>query len=219
MNRIIFIHGFGEKENIFANIAPAIGGNQLLLNIWNEIGNEKIPNLNVVNFSQQLVDKYQITANDVVIGHSMGGWIAHHIKALTGSKIIQLASWTHFDRVVSPINNIKIVAWLVRNGLYINGFQKWLFVRAYKGKPSEKIFTETFTDLINGNKQNIINQLTLILEPVPVLNTSPDLRIHAKKDTVIRYPKEPCHEVPGDHFTLITHPETVIEPILAFLKN
>jgi hypothetical protein len=42
----------------------------------------------------------------------------------------------------------------------------------------------------------------------------PDLRIHARKDTVIRYPKEPFHEISGDHFTLITNPNEVIEPIL-----
>jgi hypothetical protein len=217
MSRIIFIHGFGERESIFANIAPAIGRQQLMLNIWDELGNNPIPDLDVLNFSQKLIDKYQISTNDVIIGHSMGGWIAYHIKYLSKAKIIQIGSWSHPDRVIVPLTNIKIIAWLVRNGLYFNNFMKWIFVSGYNGKPSQQLFNEIFTGLITANKQSVINQLTLILQPVPVLDVVPELRIHAIKDKVIRHPREVFYEVPGDHFTLITHPETVIEPILAFL--
>ena len=218
MQRIIFIHGFGESERIFDKIAPSIGGNQIFVNVWELLGNEPIEGLNVVNFSEKLITHFKITAQDVVIGHSMGGWIAHHIKHQIGCRIVQIATWTAFDRVISPIRNGKILYWLVRYGLYINRFQRWLFVRMYKGKPSQQIFSDIFTDLVNAPKTAIINQLKLIFEPVPNIYSQPDLRIHALKDTVIKYPREPFHEVPGDHFTLVTHPQTVIEPIVAFLK-
>jgi Alpha/beta hydrolase family len=216
--RLIFIHGFGENESIFSKIAPELGGQQVFINVWKALGNEERPNLNVIDFSQELVNKFLITPADVVIGHSMGGWIAHHIKHHVGCRIVQIGSWTHFDRLISPIKNGKIIYWLVRNGLYINRFQKWLFVRLnYRNAPSRSIFENTFEDLIQGNKTNVISQLKLMFEPVPHIATEPELRIHAHKDMVIKYPREVFYEVSGDHFTLYTQPEEVIKPIRAFL--
>jgi hypothetical protein len=218
--RLIFIHGFGENESIFSKIAPQLGGEQVFINVWKVLGNEERPNLNVIDFSQELVNKFLITPTDVVIGHSMGGWIAHHIKHHIGCLVVQIGSWTHFDRVISPIKSRKTMYWLVRNGLYLNLFNKWLFVMLnYRNLPSRPIFEEIFEDLIQGNKTNIISQLKLIFEPVPHLSVQPDLRIHARKDRVIKYPRENFHEVSGDHFTLYTQPEEVIKPIIEFLES
>ena len=122
--RIIFIHGFGEDEAIFDKIAPAIAGEKLLLNVWHILGNEPRPKLNVLDFSRELVEKYAISKQDVIIGHSMGGWIAYHIKHLTDSPIVQIGSWTHPNRVISPIGNTAVLNFAVRNGLFFNeGFR------------------------------------------------------------------------------------------------
>ena len=219
--RILFIHGFGEDEAIFSKITPAIAGEHVLLNVWNLLGNEPRPDINVLDFAKEIVNKYAITKEDVIIGHSMGGWIAYHIKQITGSPIIQIASWTHFDRVILPISKPSIIYWSVRNGLFFNRFQKGLYtLLGYKNKPSKEIFRTIFDRLIKGNKENAINQLRLILTPVPEQVTiEPDLRIHARKDIVIRPPREPFHLVSGDHFTLYTSPQEVYEPIVAFLKQ
>lgn len=219
--RILFIHGFGEDEAIFSKITPAIAGEHVLLNVWDLLGNERRPDINVLDFSKEIVNKYSITKEDVIIGHSMGGWIAYHIKHLTGSPIVQIASWTHIDRVILPISNQRVIYWSVRNGLFFNRFQKGLYTFfAYKNKPSKEIFRTIFDRLIKSNKENTINQLRLILTPVPEQVTAkPDLRIHARKDIVIRPPREHFHLVSGDHFTLYTSPQEVYEPINAFLKQ
>ncbi len=217
--RIIFIHGLGENESIFKNIAPAIGNEQLFLNVWDILGNEKQEGLNVYNFSKKIAAQYNISSNDWVIGHSMGGWIAYYIKHHTNCRIIQIASSTNIDRAITPIRSGKIAYWLTRNGLIFNNFLKWLNVKQYKGLPSQQILAETFTNLINGNKECVISQLKLIYEAVPAINVVPDLRIHALKDALVKPPKEPFHEVPGDHFSLITHPEEVIKPILERLMK
>jgi hypothetical protein len=202
--RIIFIHGFGEDETIFSKIAPHIPGEHTFLNVWELLGNTPLPGINVLVFAQTLVEQYSITKQDVIIGHSMGGWITWHIKHFTGSPIVQIASFTYPDRPYSPIKNVKVVYWLIRNGLLFNRFMKRLFIlKDYKGKPSEKIYEETFDRLIAGNKENIINQLRLILTPVPEKPAvKPDLRIHAVADTIVRPPQEEFDEVSGDHFTL-----------------
>src|ERR1700733_9328797 len=166
--RIIFIHGFGENESIFSKVAPFIPGEHTFLNIWELLGNKPLPGINVLVFAKSLVEKYNITQQDVIIGHSMGGWIAWYIKHFTGSPIVQIATWTDPDRPVKPLKNVKVIYWLVRNGLFLNRFTKRLFSsKGYKGKPSQAIYEEIFDDMIAGNKENIINQLRLILTPVP----------------------------------------------------
>ncbi len=219
--RIFFIHGFGEDEAIFDKITPKIGGEHIFLNAWTLLGDEPRPDMNVLDFAKEIIEKYEISEKDVIIGHSMGGWIAYHIKHIIGSPIVQIASWTHPDRVILPISNKRFIYWAVRKGLFFNGFQKWVYTTlGYNNKPSKAVFSGIFDKLIEGNRDNVINQLRLILTPVPeAVTVTPDLRIHARKDIVIRPPREPFHEVSGDHFTLHTSPEEVYEPIVAFLNQ
>jgi pimeloyl-ACP methyl ester carboxylesterase len=215
--KIYFIHGFGENESIFDKIAPSLPSPQVFINVWDLLGTAPREGLNVIDFAKEIVSKYNVTVEDVVIGHSMGGWIAYHVKQYSGCRVVQIGSWTEFDRIIAPIKNAKVIYWLTRNGLYMNRFVLWFFGLAYKGKPSEWIFRDSFERLIVSNREAVVNQMKLMFEPVKRFTMMPELRIHARKDVVIRHPKEPFHEVPGDHFTLITHPETVIEPILEFL--
>ena len=218
--RIIFIHGLGESESIFKKISPKIGHEQVFLNVWNILGNERQEGLNVFNFSKKIAAQYNIGSNDWVIGHSMGGWIAYYLKHHTGCHIIQIASATNImDRYMTPIRSGKLMYWLTRNGLAFNNFQKWFYVRKYNGMPSQQAFAEAFSNLVNGNKECVTSQLKLIYEPVPAIDVVPDLRIHALKDALLKPPIEPYYEVPGDHFSLITYPEEVIKPILEILQK
>jgi hypothetical protein len=219
--RLIFIHGFGENPSIFNQIAPQLPQTQVFVNVWNELGNEPREGETVVDFAKQLVKSFSITATDWVIGHSMGGWIALHIKAECGCKIVQIASWTEPSRFNVPVRHYGTIAWLVRNGLYLNRFTKKIFELGYRGLPSAEVFSQTFQDLIDGPKENVVNQVRLMFNlPKPLVTLEPELRIHAKKDRVILYPKtSTVVEVPGDHFTLITHPETVVEAIMEALNK
>src|SRR5580692_437907 len=106
--RIFYIHGFGENETIFSKISPFIPGEQIFLNVWELLGDAPRPGINVLNFAEELVKKYAITKNDLIIGHSMGGWIALHIKHLTGCPIVQIASWTDPGRIISPFKSAEL---------------------------------------------------------------------------------------------------------------
>jgi hypothetical protein len=218
--RLIFIPGLGEDETIFHKIHPSIPGEKVFLNKWVLLGNNPRPGLTVLQFAQELVDQFTITREDVIIGHSTGGWVAYHIKHLVHCPIIQIASWTEEHKVVKPISNRHLIYLFVRKGLYFNPLVKRLLIWGkYRNKPSRKIFSEIFDNLIKGNKNNVVNQLRLIFNPVKEkITVKPDLRIHARADSIIRVPDQPFQEVPGDHFSLYTHPEKVYAPIIAFLQ-
>jgi hypothetical protein len=68
MNRIIFIHGFGEKPGIFDKIHPAFSHPKLFINNWEELGNLPRENFTALDYATHLTQKYQINQNDIVIG-------------------------------------------------------------------------------------------------------------------------------------------------------
>lgn len=221
MRRIIFIPGLGEDEKVFDNVLPLIKGEKLVLNTWHLHGDEPRGKINAVDMARETIDRYKLTKDDVLIGHSLGGLIALFIKKILGCKIIQVGSYTSHDRVKVPISNHNIIKWAVKYHLFFNPFIRWLVLRLqYNSKPSKLWVKHVFNLLKNGNKDNVINQLTAALTPIKTENkVEPDLRIHSKNDLIVRPPKEPYVEIPGDHFSILTHPIEAAAAINNFLKG
>ena len=218
--RIFFIPGFGEDPSIFDKIHPHIPGEKVFIDNWELVEDRARPDLTAWQYASELVNRYEIRPEDVVIGHSMGGWIAYHIKQLVHCPIIQIASWTKERKVVKPIKNQRLIYWAVKRNIYFNPLIKKLIIwKSYRQSPSAEVFSSVFDRLRKANKEQVINQLRITLNPESEPETEqPDLRIHARGDSIVRFPDEPCYEVPGDHFTLWTHPEKVVEPINSFLQ-
>lgn len=219
--RLLLIPGFGEDDSIFDKLYPHLPGEKVFLNPWLLIENEPDLTLNALVYADELVRKYAITQNDVVIGHSTGGWVALYIKHLVHCPIVQLSSWTERSKVVKPFYYPKLAYVLTKRGLLFNRFTRSVMLWInYRHKPSAPIFAYIFNLLSRGNKNNVNNQLRLIFNRIPEpVTVEPDLRIHARPDTVVLVPDQPFHEVPGDHFSLYTHPEEVYKPILNLLNN
>ena len=219
--RLIFIPGLGEDEKVFDPILPLIEGEKLILNTWLLHGDTPRGKINAIDIAKELIGRFNITAYDLVIGHSMGGLIALYIKHLTGCKIIQVASFTSHDRVIVPVSNHNLIRWAVKYQLFFNPFIRWLVLKLqYNRKPSGPWLIYIFNLLKNGNKNNVINQLTVALTPVKTkLNVEPDLRIHSKDDLIIRPQKEPYVQIPGDHFSILTHPVEAARAINTFINS
>jgi hypothetical protein len=216
--RILFIHGFGETPAIFTGIAPAIGREQVFIDLWVELGSETQENLNVSDFAKKLVEKYTVSSQDCVIGHSLGGWIAYFMKQQCGCYIVQIASFTDFNHLLIPIRQPKLIYWLARKGLLFNSIFNWLSILPYRKMKSRQVHIDNIYRLRSANKEAVVKQLQLMYEPVPAIDVTPDLRIHALKDSLVKPPLESCKIVPGDHYSLITHPEAVLAPIQELLK-
>ena len=219
--RLIFLTGFGEEAFIFDRLHPLLPGEKEFLSLWELLPDKKMPGLNALDFAEDLVRRYQITPQDVVIGHSTGGWVALLIKQLVQCPVVQISSWTDVRNVIVPVSNRRLLYFLAQTALIFNpATLRWLLKSTYRNKPSAPVFQRIFTRLIEGNRHNRTNQLRLIFNPVPnPITTKPDLVIHARKDPIVRFPEGPVQEVPGDHFSLYTFPIDVAQPINKFLKT
>lgn len=219
--RLIFLTGFGEDAFIFDRLHPLLPGDKEFLSLWKLLPDQAMPELNALRFAEDLVRRCHIKPQDVVIGHSTGGWVALLIKQLVQCSVVQISSWTDVRKVVAPVSNRRLLYFLAQTPLIFNhAVLRWLLKTAYRNKPSAPVFQRVFTRLIEGNRQNRTNQLRLIFNPVPKpITTKPDLVIHARKDPIVRFPDGQVQEVPGDHFSLYTFPAEVAKPIHKFLKT
>ena len=217
--RLILIHGYVEDSSIFDNLAPLLLPATLLpIDLKDEFArwNPDGP-INVRQLAQYLADYYQITADDAVIGHSMGGWIAINIKELTGAKTIMLGSFTDQKKVNFPVKNLRMLKWMLGAGLTQSTILRDFFKRMYPFAESKALYARLVDEGRHLSRHYIYQQQMTLFAPVPPLTVQPDLRIHARKDFIVLYPAEDCVEVPGDHFSLYCHPETVAEPIRKLL--
>jgi len=71
--RIILIPGFGEDESIFKRIHDKLPGEKLSLSLWNLILNKSVKTLNAETFAKDLIERFQISNKDLIVGHSTGG--------------------------------------------------------------------------------------------------------------------------------------------------
>ncbi len=96
-NRVFLIHGYIEDPTIFDKLVSLLPpANYVPINLADEFMRwQPTGQIDVRRLAQYLTDYYAITAADVVIGHSLGGWTAINIKELCGATVIQLASLTN----------------------------------------------------------------------------------------------------------------------------
>lgn len=175
--------------------------------------------INVRHVAHYLVTQYAISAGDVVIGHSMGGWVSIFIKELTGSAVIQIASWTNQKKILFPTHNLSILRLLFLSGLTQSRFFTELSVKQYPFDKSRTLFQTLLYNSRQMDRRYLWFQIQTLFAKVSPLSVQPDLRIHARPDNIIAPPDEPYVMVPGDHFSLVFHPDLVAAPITALLSS
>ena len=214
-NRILLIHGYVEDPTIFDQLIPHLPNvNFVRINLADEFLRwQPTGSIDVQMLAQYLTNYYKITDNDFIIGHSMGGWIAIHIKQLTGAGAIQVGSWTDPKKILFPTDSLAIVKFLLYSGISQSRLVNNYFRKKYPFHESRTLYNGLVDGSMRMTRLYLWQQAQILFAKVPPPTVSPDLRIHARRDNIIRFPDEPFAEVPGDHFSLVFHPERVAEAI------
>ena len=215
MNRLILIHGYAEDPTIFNALLPLLWfDNVLAVSVEAEFDrwSAQTP-VDAHALAVVLAKQYTITADDTVIGHSMGGWIAINIKAVTGATVVQIASFTNQRKVVTPVYHARTLRFLASSGLLQTRFSVDFVKKRYPFAESCALNSLLLDQLRTMRRAYIAWQLSVLFAPVPPLRVSPDLRVHARADNIVRPPDERYTVVPGDHFCLVFHPVAVAQAI------
>ena len=215
--KLIFIHGFVEDHTIFNEIRKTITfGEQIALDLEKDFvaWHDAPEDMDVQKLALHLIQKYKITAQDCVIGHSMGGWIAAYIKQNVGCKAILLASLTNQEKLTTPLTNPTVIKYFINWGVMQSSTMVNYLKNKYYFSESKQLYNNLINHLAVMDKKCLFQQSQVLFTKVKPLSITPDLRIHARKDNIVRFPDEPFVEVPGDHFSLIYHPKEVCEAIL-----
>ncbi len=221
MFRVFLIHGYVEDSTIFDQLVALLPlADYVRLNLADEFARWKpIGPITVQRLAKYLMDAYAITDKDIVIGHSMGGWTAIHLKQLSGAVAIQLASWTDQRKIKFPVRTLFLLKLLTRSGLTQSRALTDFSIRQYPFAESRDLYVRLVEGMARMSRLYLWQQLQVLFAAVPSLTVQPDLRIHARPDNIVGTPNEPFIDVPGDHFSLIFHAEAVAEPIRMLLAN
>lgn len=210
--KLIFIHGFVEDHTIFNEIRKIITqGEQIALDLeivlrdWHDAPED----MDVQKMASYLIQQYKITAQDCVIGHSMGGWIASYIKEQVGCKAILLASLTDQKKLITPLTNPTLIKYLIKFGIFQSALMEWFLKKDYTFQESKQLYDGLIDGLVKLDKKVLYQQFQILFAKVKPLNITPELRVHARKDNIVKFPDEDFVEVDGDHFSLIYHTKQV----------
>lgn len=222
MTRLILLHGYTENATIFAPLLPLLPpfDHVLALELEDEFAHWRPAGpANVVSLARYLAARYGVGPADVLLGHSMGGWLAAHLKEQTGATAILLSSFTDQAKVVSKIRNPRLLALYAHLGLVQNRWLNDYFRRRYPHEESRALHGQLVAGMGRLGRRYLAQQLGVLFAPVPPLTTQPELRLHALGDTVVRPPDEPFGELPGDHFAHYFYPERAAAAIRALLAG
>ncbi|WP_052732470.1 alpha/beta fold hydrolase [Hymenobacter terrenus] len=222
MQRILLLHGYIEDSTIFDSLRPLLPTATEVVPIeleqaaghWRPDGPS-----NVVALAQHLARHYTIGPTDVLIGHSMGGWIAAYVKELTGAAAILINSFTDQRKIVSDLRNPRVLGWYAWLGLMQSRFMRRRWKQGYQFEESRVLHAQLVDRSVRFRRRYMHQQLQVLFAPVPPLTTAPDLRVHSRQDNVILPPDEPFVEIPGDHFAHVFYPQPAAAAIQSFIQK
>lgn len=220
--RIILLPGFGENCSIFDHLVPHLKNFEIVKVEYPDIlGDVSVIYCNGIEIAELIINRYHIEPEDLIIGHSTGGYFSFLIREMMHNEICMIAGFSDITKVVPPLP----YSWLTTPLLGITGFYKTPLARKHildkvKGKP---IATPMRTAMLQMKDYSNLDlfKLTLVLtydeKMISVLD--PPLRIHAKDDKLVKLPDEPYIEVKGGHFPMILDVEGTLNAMSDFLRN
>jgi len=211
MTRLLLLHGYTEDRTIFDPLLPLLPPFAVVIALELEAEfahwRPQPGPTNVHTLARHLAARHRIGPTDVLIGHSMGGWIAAHLQEQTGALAILLSSFTDQAKIVSRIRSPRLLGFYAHLGLVQNRWLNDYFRRRYRHDESRALHGQLVAGMGRFQRRYVAQQLRVLFAPVPPLTTEPALRLHARGDTVVRPPDEPYVELPGDHFAHYFYPQ------------
>lgn len=208
MSRIVLLPGYGENaERAFRELRPYLPEKQKIhVDFRPVLKKTPLWEMNGAAFAKKLIQHYQIQPDDVLLGHSMGGYFSYHIHLQQGNPTGMLCSFSNPAKVIHMTPYPVLTPVLAISGISKSDWAKNYIGQRIKGRNIEKIMLEVMDNFKTFSNEELFKLSLITLEKAPV-SPKKVLRIHAKDDRVVRTPDEHYEQVQGGHFCLNLHPE------------
>lgn len=214
--RVLLLPGFGEDRRIFRYLRRFMADFEIVDVCYREnLGRFTLKELHLDPFVENLIEDYAITRQDLLVGHSMGGFLSHHIRQRVKCANFMIASFTDSRKLSPVINNKRLTKFFASRGWIKSFMYKQLVELIYAKRKSLEELRVTFEAFDTYTNEELTKQLKLILDrPGGVLNwlrskpkydLAPDMMVHPRQDDIVAAPEEKHIKVDGDHFALATH--------------
>ena len=215
-----FLPGFGEDSFVFDDLKKYFPHYQIIdVNYRASLDKISFATINVGFFCKQLIQEYGITKDDILIGHSMGGYFSFVIREIVLCQIVMLASFSNPNKIVRLVRKQWVNVAMAKMGFLRKTFFQNLLLKASKGKYFEQEVEKVIRNLSNFSTAQISKMMKLSFgKPVQTVLENP-LRIHAENDVIVRPPDEPYELCTLGHFCLILETEIIANIVLKGLQK
>jgi len=219
--RIFLLPGFAEDAFIFDEIKNSLSDYELVFVDYRKTLDffSTIKDIDIWEFSKKLIENYSIGKNDLLIGHSMGGYFSFAIRELIHTEICMIASFNDQQKIFRITQNKSLTVFVAKSGFLCTKLGQYIMKKPGKGTYLEKVNDAVITNLKTFTNSQIGKMVTLSFGTKLKSEKENPLRIHAKNDKVVRIPDEAFYEVKLGHFCLMLEPEEVLKPIQNWLNE
>jgi len=221
--RLFLLPGFGEDTFCFNEIIPFLNQHKyeiIHVDYRPVLDKFVFPLITVQQFSRQLIKHYDITSNDKLVGHSMGGYFSFQIRELIGTEICMIGSFNDPKKLIHMLPQFPRITLIAA----LTGLVKTKWLKNYLLSKIKDVKYKQIQEKIMDNFDSFTdNELSLMIEmnyQKKIDSKLPNpLRIHDKSDRVVAFPDEPYIQIAGGHFCLNLYPAETYEAMKEFLTS
>lgn len=223
--RLFLFPGFSEDIHIFSEMIPLLTPHYEVICpdyrplfdiLWEK------DTVSIAAFVELLENEYHIVEDDLLVGHSFGGWVATNLQRRTASKAVLIASFSNPHKVRRRrLLFSRFAQYLAKNGLFKWRIVHKLIVQKYLHLPTLPAIQKCVEVMKSWEDKHLHTVARLIHQnPAVVEFPHPILRFHGDKDIVVAPPEEEYILLEGkDHFILHTDAPFLVEKIRNFSQK
>ncbi len=218
--RLLLLPGFGEDGFCFNELLPLFDKNYEIIQVDYRPALDKFifPFITCREFSKQLIKQYNITKEDKLIGHSMGGYFSFSIREQTGASICMIAAFHDPGKVQHLFPKIpRITQVAAMSGLVKTDFLKQFLLNKIANERYKVVQAAVMDNFKTFTNKQLGLMIQMDFEKKIVTKLPNPLRIHDRDDRIIAPPDEPYVQVKGGHFCLNLYPQETFDSMKEFL--